>query len=161
MEPVMQELILQIIQEPEFPEGEAWRRREFAAQEVIVREGDEDRTMYLVESGSLRVSGRVALEDDRHIQPGLADLAAGDLFGELALFEKHARTASVVAIEPGSLIEIDCEYLSDYLERHPERGYHLLKRLFMVMIHRLSQANQRVEHLFAWGLKVHGIDRHL
>jgi CRP/FNR family cyclic AMP-dependent transcriptional regulator len=143
MEPVMQELILQIIQEPEFPEGEAWRRREFAAQEVIVREGDEDRTMYLVESGSLRVSGRVAL------------------FGELALFEKHARTASVVAIEPGSLIEIDCEYLSDYLERHPERGYHLLKRLFMVMIHRLSQANQRVEHLFAWGLKVHGIDRHL
>ncbi len=154
-------MILQVIQDPEFPEGEAWKRRDFEANETIVREGDEDRTMYLVESGSLRVSGRVALEDDRHIQPGLADLGAGDLFGELSLFERHTRTASVVAIDPGRLVEIDCERLSAYLDRRPELGYLVLKRLFEVLIDRLSRANERVEHLFAWGLKVHGIDRHL
>ncbi len=157
----MQELILQIIQDPAFPEGEAWRRRSFEANEIIVREGDEDRTMYLVESGSLRVSGRVELEDDRHIQPGLADLGPDSLFGELALFESNARTASVVAIDPGILVEIDCERLSAYLEQRPELGYQVLKRLFLVLIDRLSSANRRVEHLFAWGLKVHGIDQHL
>lgn len=157
----MRELLLPIIQDPDFPEGTAWRRRSFKANETIVREGAEDRTMYLVESGSLRVSGRVTLKNERHIQPGLADLKAGDLFGELALFESHARTASVVTIEPTILLEIDCTHLSLYLEQHPDLGYQLLKRMFMVLTNRLSQANQRVEHLFAWGLKVHGIDRHL
>ncbi|MBT8146151.1 MAG: cyclic nucleotide-binding domain-containing protein [Gammaproteobacteria bacterium] len=157
----MQDLITKIIQDPEFPEGEAWRRRSFKANETIVREGEEDRTMYLVESGSMRVSRRVELEDDRHIQPGLADLGPGDLFGELGLFESHARTASVVAIDHGVLVGIDCERLSQYLERHPELGYQAFKQLFMVFIDRLSRANQRVEQLFAWGLKVHGIDQHL
>ena len=157
----MQDMILQIIQDPEFPEGEAWHRRSFEANEIILREGDEERTMYLVESGGLRVSGRVTLEDDRHIQPGLADLGAGDLFGEFSLFETHARTASVVAIDTGSLVAIDCVRLSDYLEQRPDVGYLVLKRLFMVLIDRLSRANERVEHLFAWGLKMHGIDQHL
>jgi len=157
----VKDTILQVIGDPQFPEGEAWRRRRFQANEYIVREGDQDRIMYLVESGSLRVSGRVTLDDRRHIQPGLCDLGAGDLFGELSLFESHARTASVIAIEGGTLVEIDCRRLSRYLDERPELGYQVLKRLFHVLIDRLSQANERVEHLFAWGLKMHGIDRHL
>ncbi len=47
------------------------------------------------------------------------------------------------------------------LERHPDVGYAFLKTLFYVLSERLGKANQRVEHLFAWGLKVHGIDKHL
>lgn len=157
----MKNLLIDIIGEEDFPEGEAWRHRGFVANEAIVREGDEDRKMYLIESGKLRVSGRVELEDQRHIQPGLADLGAGDLFGELTLFESHPRTASVIAIEDGELVEVDCEHLSEYLDRHPDKGYVLLKAMFHVLIDRLSKANQRVGHLFAWGLKVHGIDKHL
>lgn len=157
----MRKMLLEIVQDPAFPEGEAWWRRPFKPSEIIVREGDEDRRMYLVESGTLRVSGRVELEDNRHIQPGLADLGAGDLFGEFSLFEPHPRTASVVAIDDGVLVEIDCEHLTRYLEARPEVGYAFLKTLFHVLSDRLSKANQRVEHLFAWGLKAHGIDKHL
>lgn len=157
----MRNTLIQIMQDPEFPEGQAWRRRRFNANEVILHEGDEDRTMYLIERGRLRVSGRVELEEKRHIQPGLADLRDGDLFGELTLFETHPRTASVTAIDDGILVEIDCEQLSNYLEHHPELGYKLLKTMFRLLIERLSRANQRVEQLFAWGLKMHGIDKHL
>jgi CRP/FNR family transcriptional regulator, cyclic AMP receptor protein len=157
----MQSLLLQILQDPEFPEGRCWRRRAFHAHEVIVREGDSGRLMYLIERGSLRVSGRVELDDSRHIQPGLCDLGSGDLFGELSLFESHPRTASVVAIDEGSLLEIDSAALSTYLDACPELGYRVLKALFRVLTERLSRANERVEHLFAWGLRVHGIDKHL
>jgi len=157
----MKNLLREIVQDPEFPEGEAWVRRRFSPNEVIVREGDKERKMYLVERGSLRVSGRVQLEDDRAIQPGLHDLGPGDLFGELTLFAEHPRTASVLALEEGELLEIDCRRLSVYLEQRPEVGYALLKIMFQVLIDRLGKANQRVEQLMAWGLKVHGIDRHL
>jgi len=157
----MNKLVEQIIRDPEFAEGEAWRRRVFSPGDVVIREGDDARHMYLVESGSLRVSGRVELEDSRAIQPGLADLGPGDLFGELALFESRPRTASVVALEQGVLVEIDCERLSAYLDARPEVGYALLKAMYRILIDRLAKANQRLEHLFAWGLKVHGIDKHL
>lgn len=157
----MKNTLLQIMQDPEFPEGQAWQRRHFSPNEIILHEGDEDRMMYLVERGCLRVSGRVELEDKRHIQPGLADLRAGDLFGELTLFETHPRTASVTAIDDGILVEINCEQLSDYLEHRPELGYKLMKTMFRLLIERLSRANERVEQLFAWGLKMHGIDKHL
>ena len=157
----MKDEMLQILDDPAFPGNDAWRRRHFEANETIVREGDEERAMYLIESGLLRVSGRVALEDSRHIQPGLCDLGAGDLFGELSLFESHRRTASVVAIEPGTLVEIDCVRLNRYLDERPELGYRVLKSLFHVLNDRLGKANERVERLFAWGLKMHGIDKHL
>ena len=157
----MKHMLLEIIQDPEFPEGDAWVRRHFSPNEMIVREGERERKMYLVESGSLRVSGRVELDDQRAIQPGLHDLGAGGLFGEMALFEAHPRTASVVALDEGDLLEIDCRSLSAYLEQRPEIGYALLKIMFEIMIDRLRRTNQRVEHLMAWGLKVHGIDKHL
>ncbi len=128
---------------------------------VRIREGEKERKMYLIERGSLRVSCRVELEDNRAIQPGLHDLGAGDLFGELALFEAHPRTASVVAIDEGELLEIDCRRLSAYLEQHPEIGYAILKIMFQVLIDRLGRTNRRVERLMTWGLKVHGIDKHL
>lgn len=151
----------EILQDPAFPEGSAWRRRRVRPNEVVIREGDLERRLYLVESGSLRVSGRVELEDNRHIQPGLVDLQAGDLFGELALFEDHPRTASVVALEDGQLLEVDCVALSAYLDRHPEIGYRLLKGLYQLLISRLTRNSKRIESLFAWGLKAHGIDKHL
>jgi CRP/FNR family cyclic AMP-dependent transcriptional regulator len=157
----MKNILSGILRDPEFPEGECWRRRRFDANETIVREGDQDRTMYLIERGTLRVSGRVSLDDERHIQPGLCDLGPGDPFGELTLFEPLRRTASVVAIDPGELVEIDCERLAAYLEQRPELGFAVLKTMFRVLIDRLRTANQRVEHLFAWGLRVHGIDQHL
>lgn len=157
----MNNMLLEIIRDPEFREGDAWARRHFSPNEVIVREGDQERKMYLIERGSLRVSCRVELEDNRAIQPGLHDMGAGEVFGELALFESRPRTASVVALEEGELLEIDCRRLSAYLDQRPKTGYAILKIMFQVLIDRLSRTNQRVEHLMAWGLKVHGIDKHL
>ena len=155
------EILLAITRDPEFAEGRHWRWRSFEPDEVIVQEGDLTRRMYLIEEGLLRVMGQVALDDERKIKPGLADLGPGNLFGEMTLFEERPRTATVTALEAARLLEIDCEALSDYLDTHPETGYALLKALFHVLMQRLSKANERLESLFAWGLKAHGIDRHL
>jgi CRP-like cAMP-binding protein len=61
--------------------------------EVIIREGDAGQEMYFIESGRVRVvrgTGPQALL--------LAELGAGDLFGEMALLTGSPRSATVTAI---------------------------------------------------------------
>ena len=151
----------EIIRDSAFVKETAWWHREFSAQEHILRAGEEGRSLFLVESGELRVTGRVELGGQRPVQPGICDLKAGDLFGELSLYAAHPRNASVIAITDGSLLEIDSGQLSRYLDDHPELGYCFLKELFITQAQRLDRSNQRVESLFAWGLKAHGIDNYL
>jgi len=133
----------------------------YAANETIVNEGMVDRRLYLIQKGSARVSGRVALADGRYIQPGLCDLGPGEVFGELSLFDAGSRSASVIALEAVDVLEFDALALESYLDQHPERGYVVLKTLLKILSSRLRQTDRRWEHLFAWGLKEHGIDEHL
>ncbi|HOP16831.1 MAG TPA: cyclic nucleotide-binding domain-containing protein [Gammaproteobacteria bacterium] len=153
--------ILQILRNPQLVASGVAERRHFDSGQAIIVEGSDDRSVYLIEQGVARVSERVELEDRRHIQPGLCDLAAGEVFGELSLFESGPRSASVVALEPCELLVFDAEALAGHFERHPEQGYVVLKELFSVLNRRLRQADRRLGSLFAWGLKAHGIDRHL
>jgi CRP-like cAMP-binding protein len=135
--------------------------RDYSAGETIIVEGEQDRRVFLLEEGVARVTERVEIEGAKHIQPGLCDLAAGEIFGELGLFEPGPRSASVIAIEPCRVRVFDAERLSAHFETHPAQGYAVLKGLFSVLNQRLRKADKRLGALFAWGLKAHGIDQHL
>ena len=137
------------------------REQTYAPQQVVITEGEKDRRMFVVLSGSVRVVERVTLADDKHIQPGLCDLSLGDVFGELTLFEAARRSATVISVEQSVLLEIDTSALERVLDRRPDLGYRLLKQLFQVQAARLRQADRRFGSLLAWGLKAHAIDRHL
>ncbi len=144
-----------ILNDARFREGVAWNSRSFQAGEQILEEGTAGRSLFLIESGDVRVM--VTLKIERRVRPGICDLHAGDIFGELNLFEQHPRSASVTAISDVQLLEIDGRHLSDYLNQHPEIGYPILKNLFQLMVNRLNKANRRIEYLLGWGLKAHNI----
>lgn len=150
-----------VLSNPELIQRGIAERRLVAAGEAIIVEGADDRSVYVLEQGLARVSGRIELEGARHIQPGLCDLTAGDIFGELSLFEAGPRSASVVAVESCTVLVLDAEKLSAYFDANPDQGYVVLKGLFGVLSQRLRQADKRLGSLFAWGLKAHGIDQHL
>ncbi|MBL4780882.1 MAG: cyclic nucleotide-binding domain-containing protein [Porticoccaceae bacterium] len=137
------------------------RRSAHVVNEAIVSEGMDDRRIYLIEKGRVRVSGRVELADGRHIQPGLCDLGPGQVFGELSLFDSGSRSASVTALDDVELLAFDALALAAYFDQYPEKGYVVLKHLLQVLSTRLRQTDRRWEQLFAWGLKEHGIDQHL
>ncbi len=158
---MLNELFNKIVQDPEFPEHQAWRWRKFNGQEVVIHAGDTDRKIFLIKTGKLRVTGRVELDDGKYVQPGLNDMGPGDLFGEVTLFEKKPRTASVTALCEVELLEIDCERLIEYMDQHRDTGYELIKSIFQILVERYSKASERVEYFVGWGLKAHGIDKHL
>jgi CRP/FNR family transcriptional regulator, cyclic AMP receptor protein len=157
----MKLILKQILDDPSFQEGLAWHRRYFSEKDVIVKEGEDGATLFYIETGSVRVSGRVLLENNKSVQPGFCDLVEGQIFGEICLHEIHKRTASVTAVTASSLIEINGAELNAYFDAHPEQGFYFYQQLFSVMIERMKNANQRVENLLAWGLKVHEIEQYL
>ncbi len=129
--------------------------------EVVIEQDDRDRYLYAVQSGMVRVYGRVELEGRCRVRPGLSELGPGSVFGEFNLFAATPRSATVVAVEPTTLLQLDGSRLEACLQRHPELGFRLLRGLYQVLVSRLRQADRRIEGLFAWGLKAHGIEQHL
>lgn len=157
----MKDLIKDIVDDPQFTEGVAWVRRHFQANETVVKEGELGKSLFFIEEGMLRVSVHVELEERRRVQPGISDLEQGAIFGETCLYESRVRTASVIAVTEGCLLELDGERLSVYLDAHPVQGYLFFKGMFKIIFERMNRGNRTIESLLAWGLKAHGIDTHL
>lgn len=149
----MKNLIRDIISDQNFPKGVAWERWAYRANQTIVKEGDVGRSLFFIESGQLRVSVHVEMEERRNVKTGVGDLGKGDLFGDTCLHTSSIRTASVIAITDGRLVEINAERLSAYLDAHPAKGYAFYKKLFEILSKRLQRGNRRIEYLLAWGLK--------
>jgi CRP-like cAMP-binding protein len=90
--------------------------RRYGPGEVVVRKGDASLAMFVVEGGSLAVevprdSGGVA---------EVAQLAAGECFGEMGLLTGEARSATVRAKTLCDLVVIDHDAFHDVLAAHPE-----------------------------------------
>lgn len=157
----MKEIVSEILANPRFQEGSAWMRVSCLPGDTIVRKGELGKTLFLIEAGTVRVLGDTDIDGGKKISPGLCDLNEGSVFGDVCLFGMRKRTASVTSLTKVSLIELDSELLRVFLDDHPVIGYLFLKSLFQVMSNRLELANERIENLLAWGLKVHDIDKYL
>jgi CRP-like cAMP-binding protein len=87
--------------------------RDFAAGDVIVRQGAGGGSLFVIVHG--RVQIRVA-EPPRE----LAQLDDGAFFGELALLTNFPRSATAVATQPTQLLEFSRELVNDIAQRSPE-----------------------------------------
>jgi len=83
--------------------------------EVVVREGEEGDVLYLVMKGEMSVLKAVA--------PGreatLAKIGASDFFGEMALFDREPRSASVRADTEAHLLKIEAGAFTRIMELYP------------------------------------------
>jgi signal transduction histidine kinase len=68
----------------------------------LCREGEVETIFYILLSGRVRVTKTINDEQVRH----LGDLAPGDFFGEMALIHDAPRNASIVTLEPCTVLEI-------------------------------------------------------
>ncbi|HTM19444.1 MAG TPA: cyclic nucleotide-binding domain-containing protein, partial [Kofleriaceae bacterium] len=82
---------------------------------TIVAQDEPGSTMYIVESGSVRVEVDGA-GDSRRV---LGELGRGELFGEMALFEDDLRSATVVATTRTRLGRIERADFEELVEEVP------------------------------------------
>jgi hypothetical protein len=90
--------------------------RQFGAGEMLIREGEQGDSMFIVRSGKAEVFARTADGQTRHLRT----YNRGDFTGEMALMTGEPRTASVRAITDVEVIEMDREGFARLFKEHPD-----------------------------------------
>jgi CRP-like cAMP-binding protein len=86
----------------------------YGAGEVVIRQGDPGKEMYIVEEGELAIR----LQGERSDKEA-ARIKEGSFFGEMSLLTGDARSTTVVALTRCRLLVIGHESFRAVLERHP------------------------------------------
>ncbi|MFY9513660.1 MAG: Crp/Fnr family transcriptional regulator [Rubrivivax sp.] len=95
--------------------------KRYAAQTVLINEGDQADTLFIVLSGRVKVYA--ANEAGREVI--LTTLGAGDYVGELAL-DGGMRSASVMTLEPTTCAVVAGANLREFIVAHPDFAQHLI-----------------------------------
>jgi CRP/FNR family cyclic AMP-dependent transcriptional regulator len=114
--------------------------KQFDDGETIFRQGDRGDCMYVIQAGSVLVIREV---HDREVI--LAQLEAGDFFGEMALFAKEPRSATIRAEGHCLALTVDRKTLLKRIQKDPTLALRILDR----MSGRISKLNKKYGRLRA------------
>ena len=109
------------------------------AGQILFSQGATDRTLYLVESGSLSVHYQDSKERIR-----LALVGPGSLVGEGAFFAHRPRRATVQAAAPSRLWCLTALRYSELANRQPALALALVTMAGQVLARRASDSRRRV-----------------
>jgi CRP/FNR family transcriptional regulator, cyclic AMP receptor protein len=100
--------------------------------EAIVREGETADCMYVVQAGQVEV-----LQGEENKEVRLAVLKEGDFFGEMAIFEREVRSATVRAIGEVRVLTVEKKNFLRRIQEDPSLAYHIVQ----TMSHRIRELN--------------------
>jgi CRP/FNR family cyclic AMP-dependent transcriptional regulator len=106
--------------------------RQYKKGEKIFNSGDIGTSVVLIRSGSIEIKAGDKL---------LAELQAGDFFGEVALIIDEPRTADAIAIEDSELIFFLRSDLEEWIQRSPSNGAQFMLNIAKVLAARLRHTN--------------------
>lgn len=121
---------------------EFWERVDAAAGQMIVSEGEATQDFYYVLSGTLEVLK--ALGDEAGHQKVLAQLQAGDIFGEGALLSDSGRGASVRASSASQLLKLSRAKFEALVVADPQAAVGLTLGIVKIQNARLAHMNARL-----------------
>ncbi len=130
-------------------------RRSLPEGERLFEEGETGSDVFVVISGIVRISKRVAIGGERT----LATLEAGAMFGEAAIIDQEERSASASARTDVELLVLPADPMREWLIVNASMGVMVLGRLGSMMLERLRNTNSLLRETVAWGVEVAGAAR--
>lgn len=94
--------------------------RRFQAGATIAEEGEAGKTFFIIESGAVSVT----IHGEK-----VGQLGAGEAFGEMALIDKSARSATITAETDVHAYQLPVWSFRPLVESHPEMAWALLEAL--------------------------------
>jgi len=111
--------------------------RTYDKGEIILRENEPSTTLFIIKSGSVRIS----LTDNSGREVVLSVLQANDFFGEMGVIDGKPRSATVTAIEKTTTLTMTREQFQAQLEKHPVIALQLLT----ILSERLRAADEQID----------------
>ena len=90
--------------------------------QALFKEGDDGENLYIITSGKIKLGTKS--QDGR--ENLLMVLGAGDMFGDLSLFDAGPRTSTATAVTETRLLSLGQEKVIPWVKEHPEASLHLL-----------------------------------
>jgi len=110
----------------------AMHPRFYKKDEIVFNGGDIGTSIVLIRSGGIEIKAAEKL---------LAELNAGDFFGEVALIIDEPRTADAIACEDSELIFFLRSDLEEWVKRSPKSGAQFMLNIASVLAARLRHTN--------------------
>ena len=98
--------------------------KQYGDGEVICRQGDKGDHMFVIQSGHA-----VVFREDGGVEVEVGELKAGDVFGEMAIFERQARSATVCARGDVRALTLDKRAFLRQTHEDPSFAFRLLQSM--------------------------------
>jgi CRP-like cAMP-binding protein len=118
--------------------GHLLQRRTYKSGDTVFEQGQPGVGLYLVLSGAVDV----LQGDEDGIRLRLSEAGEGSFFGEMALLDDSARTASAVATEDTELAVFFRSDLLSLAEQRPSVAAKIVMRLSQIVAERLRRTNR-------------------
>ncbi len=114
----------------------------YAAGDVVLREGNETPGIYVLRSGRMRI-------EKRRGGPGhpIATLGPGEVFGEVAFVDNHPASATVIALEPSEVDLLERADVFSLLASVPGLSSRFYQSLAHKLAERLRATTDSLAHL--------------
>jgi CRP-like cAMP-binding protein len=117
----------------------------YPSGEVVFKEKDPGDFVGCVISGKLEVKKQTEFKGNQVI---IALLTKGALVGELSIFDRHSRSATVEAVEKTTMLILRNDAIEALMQEHPHTGIKLLRGLLRILSIRLRKATERLTNIF-------------
>lgn len=105
---------------------------------VVFKEGEPGREMFVLQSGKVRLTRTI-----RGTEKLLAELSAGEFFGEMSIINDKPRMATATVVEDAQLLVLDPRTFEAMIKANGEIAVRMIKKLAA----RLDAANAQIENL--------------
>jgi len=113
--------------------------------EAIFNEGDDAGKMYAILMGFMKVMKKNPPGEDEV----LAILSAGDIIGEMSVFDIDPRSATALTASEVTLYEIDRKTMLAFMKQSPGTAVKMLWAILETVSMRLRSSNDSYQHLLA------------
>jgi len=118
-------------------------RQEALEYHILIHEGDPPDSMYFIDSGELTT--RLEISNGKFIR--LQSQGGGTMVGEMGLFLRQSRTATVVVNKPSVLYRLSLDGYNKMMVEDPELAYQLHQWIARVLSVRLAENTRTIEAL--------------
>lgn len=121
----------------------------FTPGEIIIHEGDTNKTLYILRSGKVEIissdrNGEKVVLAALYGGDNLLVQYGGDFFGEMSLFDFEPRSATVIAAEPTSIWQLTQPTLLHLFAKDQDMHIIFLSNLVRMLSRRLRQTNRAI-----------------
>ncbi|MBI3098953.1 MAG: cyclic nucleotide-binding domain-containing protein [Planctomycetes bacterium] len=130
--------------------ADAGEPRTCPAGSTLFEEGSKGSEFYLVEAGAVEISKNIAGGRKKV----LTRIESGEVFGELALFDRSPRSATATADGECRLLVFREDRFNELLKSDSGIAFPVLSALLRLLCQRIRTSNEKMKEGIVWGFQV-------